>query len=233
MPIRWVIFDAVGTLMRPQPTVARAYWAAGRRHGSRLSEEEVGRRFHAAFSDFERAELAGADPADAADLQTTEERELHCWRTIVGRVLDDVADRDACFAELYEHFARPSAWEFFDDVGPAVAGLHERSVSMAVASNFDERLVRVLREQSLAPFLQFVLPSSTLGYRKPSRFFFERVRERTGCAAGELLYVGDDRRQDVLAARAAGFSALQIDRHALESGPDCVNDLRQIVDRLK
>jgi putative hydrolase of the HAD superfamily len=229
MPIRWVVFDAVGTLMHPHPPVARVYWEAGRRHGSQLPEDEVGRRFHAAFAAIDLAELADADPVA---MQTDEERESARWRTIVEAIFDDGADCDACFADLYEHFARPSAWRLFPDAEPAVRLLHERGVSTAVASNFDERLVLVLREQPLRQFMRFVLPSSTLGYRKPSRHFFGRVRERAGCAAGELLYVGDDWKQDVLAARYAGLSALHVDRDAIESPPDGVTDLRQLLDRL-
>jgi putative hydrolase of the HAD superfamily len=233
MPIRWVIFDAVGTLMRPQPPVARAYWEAGRRHGSGLEEAEVGRRFRAAFADFERSELTGADPGDAAVLQTTEAHESRRWRTIVERVFDDLADCDACFADLYEHFARPAAWEFFADIEPAVRALHARGVAVAVASNFDERLARVLREHPLTPLLRFVLPSSSVGYRKPSRHFFDRVRERAACAPEEMLYVGDEWQNDVQAARNAGISGLHIDRHALESAPGRITDLRQIAGRLR
>jgi putative hydrolase of the HAD superfamily len=227
-----VIFDAVGTLMRPQPPVARAYWEAGRRHGSGLEEAEVGRRFRAAFADFERSELTGADPGDAAVLQTTEAHESRRWRTIVERVFDDLADCDACFADLYEHFARPAAWEFFADIEPAVRALHARGVAVAVASNFDERLARVLREHPLTPLLRFVLPSSSVGYRKPSRHFFEGVRERAGCETSELLYVGDDWNQDVLAARAAGLSAVQVDRAAVEPATGRVTDLRELLDLL-
>jgi len=232
MPIRWVAFDAVGTLMRPHPPVARVYWEAGRRNGSRLPEEEVGRRFHEAFAAIEWADLAGADPADPAALRTSEARESERWRTIVRTVLDDVADGNACFAELYEHFAQPSAWRLFPDVEPAVRALHERGISIAVASNYDERLVRVLRGLPVQPFVRFVVPSSTLGYRKPSRYFFAGVRDRAGCAADELLYVGDDWNQDVLAARNAGLSALHVDRDAVESPADRVTDLRKLVDRL-
>jgi putative hydrolase of the HAD superfamily len=233
MPTRWVIFDAVGTLLRPRPSVARAYWDAGRRHGSQLDEVEVGRRFRAAFAAFEQSELAGADPNHAAVLRTTEDHESHRWRSIVANLFDDVIDCGACYAELHRHFAEPSAWELFPDVEAAVRGLHERGVHVGVASNFDERLVRVMRDQSVMPFVRFVLPSSTLGYRKPSRYFFDRVRETAGCPVEELLYVGDDWAHDVLAARNAGLPALHVNRAAIESDPGRVTDLRELLERLE
>src|SRR5438105_3948472 len=93
-----VFFDAVGTLIHPEPSAALAYAQIGQRHGSALSAELVRQRFAAAFAHEEAADLA-------AGLRTSEDRERRRWRTIVAAVLDDVADAEACFAALYEHFA--------------------------------------------------------------------------------------------------------------------------------
>src|SRR4051794_3441427 len=98
-----VFFDAVGTLIHPEPSAALAYAQIGKRHGTALPVEAIRQRFAAAFAREEAADLA-------AGLRTDEERERRRWRGIVTAVLDDVADPEACFAALYEHFARPSAW---------------------------------------------------------------------------------------------------------------------------
>ena len=45
--IRGVLFDAVGTLIYPDPPVAEAYRSIGRRFGSRLSVEQIAARFPA------------------------------------------------------------------------------------------------------------------------------------------------------------------------------------------
>ena len=40
-----ILFDAVGTLLRPQPSVAEAYRAAGLRYGTQLSLVDVAASF--------------------------------------------------------------------------------------------------------------------------------------------------------------------------------------------
>src|SRR5690606_20106058 len=48
--IRAVAFDAVGTLIHPDPPVAAIYEEISRRHGSRLTRDDVARRFRDAFA---------------------------------------------------------------------------------------------------------------------------------------------------------------------------------------
>ena len=64
-----VFFDAVGTLIHPNPSAALAYAQIGKRHGSGLSAEVVRAAFTAAFAREEAAD-------GAAGLQTSEEREV-------------------------------------------------------------------------------------------------------------------------------------------------------------
>ncbi len=76
-------------------------WAA--RFGSRRTAAEIAQRFRHAFDRQETLDRENAWITGPA-------RELERWQSIVGEVLDDVADPAACFEELYSHFARPSSW---------------------------------------------------------------------------------------------------------------------------
>jgi len=98
--MRAVVFDAVGTLIYPQPPAAVVYARIGRQLGSRRTVEEIGARFAAAFQHEESFDRQG-------DFRTSEERELLRWQRIVAAVLDDVSgsDRQACFHKLFEHFS--------------------------------------------------------------------------------------------------------------------------------
>src|SRR5262249_58022794 len=87
--IRAACVAAVGTLIHPEPAAAAVYAEPGRRFGSRLDDAAVAARFAAAF----RAE---EDADRATGLRTDEDRERRRWRRIVARVLDDVADGEAC-----------------------------------------------------------------------------------------------------------------------------------------
>ena len=110
MSVRWIVFDAVGTVIEPVPDVATVYHAIGARHGSRLSRTEVSDRFRSAFQADESADRA------TNRLTTDEFLERDRWRRIVNTVLDDVEDPDSCFQDLFDHFGRPGSWQCFDDV---------------------------------------------------------------------------------------------------------------------
>src|SRR5438128_1133471 len=128
--IRAVFFDAVGTLIHPDPPAPLAYAEAGRRFGSQHSPEVVGQRFAIAF---EAQEAIDRDYGWV----TSEQRELERWRTIVGTVLDDVADRSGCFDFLYGYFTRPESWRCEPGAGELFEELQARGYQLGLASNYD------------------------------------------------------------------------------------------------
>src|SRR5438552_16082961 len=101
--VRAVVFDAVGTVIHPQPPAPIVYAEVGRRFGSKRSAAGIVPRFKTAFDHQEAIDQANT-------LQTSEVREVERWRHIVREVLDDVPAPDACFRELCEHFGRADAW---------------------------------------------------------------------------------------------------------------------------
>ncbi|MGC3966669.1 MAG: HAD family hydrolase [Pirellulales bacterium] len=203
------LFDAVGTLIHPEPSVAAAYHAAGLRHGSRLALDEVDRRFRRAF--------AAEEALDAATggLRTDEARERRRWQAIVAVTFDDVsAERQAgLFAELWEHFARPSSWRAFDDAPIVIDALLRGGAVVAVGSNFDARLRPIVAELLPKVPADNVFASSLVGYRKPAAEFFDACLARLGLASREqLLIVGDDAENDFFGPRKLGYPALLLDR---------------------
>ena len=212
--IRAVVFDAVGTLIVPKPAVAEVYGDVGQRHGSRYRSEQLRERFAEAFGVQEALDRS-------AGWVTDEARELRRWRDIVAMVLDDVTDPAGCFAELYEHFARPSSWTCVPGTGPLLADLRRGRMKTALASNFDHRLLPIVRGLPELAGLDAVYVSSALGWRKPARGFFDAVAGGLGVPAGDILFVGDDPTNDLLGATEAGMQAILFDRK--------VGDIRETV----
>ncbi|REJ72620.1 MAG: HAD-IIIA family hydrolase [Planctomycetota bacterium] len=203
---RWIVFDAVGTLIFADPPVHLAYHRIGRAHGSRLSPAEVQARFQAAFAH------RVARSADNGPLTTSEAEERRFWQSLVGEVLPDAVDRDACFDELFRHFASPGSWQCFADVEETAAILREQDCRLAIASNFDGRLRGVCAAlEELAAFEEVVV-SSEVGYAKPAPQFFEAVLARCHCAPEQVVFVGDDAVNDVHGAQQAGLEAVHLDR---------------------
>lgn len=202
--IRAVVFDAVGTLIHPSPGVAEAYAATGQKHGSRLSLEEVADRFRAAFR---RQESIDRD----AGWVTDEAREVRRWREIVAETLPD-ADTVACFAELYEHFARPDAWVADVSARFVLDATRRRRLTVAIASNFDHRLHGIVAGTTELAAIDMIVVSSEVGARKPSPAFFAAIMNRLRIPANQIAFVGDDAINDGQGAADAGMHPILLGR---------------------
>ncbi len=121
-----IVFDAVGTLIRPDPSVAEAYAATAARQGVRLALDVVRARFQVHFENDEVRGNGGA-------LSTDEATERRRWRKIVIGVLPEIPDVDRAFDELWEHFSTPGSWRCFPDVAPALRALAAKGSRCASA----------------------------------------------------------------------------------------------------
>jgi putative hydrolase of the HAD superfamily len=201
---RALFFDAVGTLIHPDPPAPAVYAAVGRRYGSALDMETITARFRSAFRRQEVIDRVGS-------WRTNEDREYARWREIVAETLVDVADAEACFGELHSHFARPDAWRVQAEAGPVLRTLAERGWYIGMASNFDARLRGVVAAlPELAPVRTIVI-SSEVGFRKPADPFFEEIGRKTKMDLTRIIYIGDDFANDYAGARAAGMKAILFD----------------------
>jgi len=225
-PIRAVFFDAVGTLIHPDPPAAVVYAEVGRRFGSRLDLDTVARRFRTAFR--RQEDLDGAQ-----GLRTTEARERRRWQAIVTEVLDDVTDAAGCFQSLHDHFARPEAWRVEPETAEVLRQLSERGLELGLCSNFDSRLRRVTAGRPELVPLKHLAISSEIGWRKPAAAFFAHLGECTGLSPGQILVVGDDRDNDHDGARAAGLEAILFDpRGQAEPGLPRITFLSELLSRV-
>lgn len=230
--IRWIAFDAVGTLIYPDPPVAVVYHQAAVQHGSCLTLDEIERRFPAAFRKSEASNLRTGELHAEDLLVTSEEREYRRWQEIVATVIDDARHPEQCLDQLFRHFARPNAWKCYPDVGQTLARLRQFGFRLALASNFDHRLLAIARGQpELAPVEQVVV-SSLVGYRKPSPRFYEALASALHASPESILMVGDDEENDVVGARAAGLQAVQLMRGGKAVSGQQLGPLTDLLDLL-
>ncbi|HEY2839596.1 MAG TPA: HAD-IA family hydrolase [Pirellulales bacterium] len=226
---RAILFDAVGTLMRPEPSVSGAYTAVARRHGIELDQAEVERRFRRAFARQDAIDLAERDN------RTDQERERQRWRGIVEDVFGPIPQIEEIFLDLWGHFANARNWRLFDDVADVWRRLTEAGMTIGIASNFDDRLAGVCRELPPLDDEPHLFVSSQVGWRKPSRGFFAAIESSLSLRPEELLLVGDDLTNDLQAAQAAGWQAILLNRSELGGGalaPDSIGTLAGLLDRI-
>jgi putative hydrolase of the HAD superfamily len=212
--IRAVFFDAVGTLIVPQPPAASVYAEVLARHGIALPVEEIAGRFRAAFQREEQA-----DEADG--WATSEKRELRRWQSIVFAVCGDEADpvaKQICFHELFEHFSKPAAWHVADGAGEVLRRLAGTGLTLGIASNYDRRLHSVADGPPELEPIRLRVISSEVGWRKPGPHFFAALVLTAQCEPGKILHVGDDRPNDYDGAIAAGLQAVLLDPDGKETG---------------
>jgi putative hydrolase of the HAD superfamily len=201
-----VVFDVVGTLVEPSPSVAVAYQQAALRHGLTVDASIIQQRFKAAWRRQEAIDAASV-PAFA----TSRGREAERWRAIVDDVFEGAAPAAAIFADLWEHFGRVEAWQPLAHGRDLVRLAIDAGVTVALASNFDERLLAIAERLEPLSWVPHVFASSEIGWRKPAPEFFRWVEQRLGCGPAEVLLVGDDPELDVAAARRAGWRSLGVE----------------------
>lgn len=228
---QWLAFDAVGTLINPDPSVAVAYHSVGSRFGSQLTVEEVGQRFRSAFRRSERDGFPGG-PSPAESWKTSDSVEEARWRWIVGEVFSDIQEQESCFCELWDHFARPTSWSLFADVGESLSRLATAGYRLAIASNFDTRLHGVCDSLPSLGRIERRVVSATVGFRKPSAEFFAEVVRVCACEPHRILMIGDNHEYDVLAPRAAGLRSLHLDRSLSVSTTDKLTSLSDLTVRM-
>ncbi len=176
------------------------------------------------------SELACRVPAGADRFGMHREGAPGFWRELLERLsLHLGLERPSRFAahELYERFTRADAWELFPEVPSVLAGLRERGFAIAVLSNWDERLPRVLAALGLD--IDPVLTSQGCGCAKPSRAMFHQAVRALGVEPAHLLHVGDSQIEDFEGAIAAGCRAVLLDRAGEHSD---LRTLSGLLDRL-
>ena len=224
---RVVIFDAVGTLIYPDPPATLVYAQFGDQFGSKYPPDSIGRRFRNAFNRQEQADKITGLQRHA----TNELRERQRWKNIVSEVFEDVSSADdVLFDALWEHFSRGEHWRMFEEVAEIWQVLERLNLVISIASNFDERLSAICTAHQPLNSCQRIYWSAEIGYPKPSPEFFAEIARRLNASPQEILFVGDSLVNDYQGAKAVGWNAKLLCRQQESvTGPDEILNLRQIL----
>jgi len=92
-----------------------------------------------------------------------------------------------------------------------LAELRRRGLAIAVASNWDRRLPRLLANLGLGACIDAVICSEEVGSAKPAPSIFLACCRELGLPPAAVLHVGDAKVEDREGAQAAGLQALWLD----------------------
>lgn len=134
---------------------------------------------------------------------------------------------DGLFATYLDQYER--AWQAYPDALPCLEELYEYGFEPVLFSNGDDRQQRMKLERiGVRTYFSKVLTADSLGAAKPHRQAFDRAARALGRTGSELTYVGDDLDLDVLAARAAGWRAVHLDRSGTGHDRYRIRSLREL-----
>ncbi|GAB5442358.1 MAG: hypothetical protein Fues2KO_27070 [Fuerstiella sp.] len=204
-PLQAIAFDAVGTVMYPTPGVADAYRAAIERHFEcQIDVEQIRTATRTALR----------QRSETSDLRTDEAAERRFWADLVEQLCPPGQPEKAaaCFEDLFAHFAEPGHWACFPEVETVIPRLQAAGLKVALASNFDTRLNAVCDGLAGLSDIPHRIISSVVGFRKPAPEFFHAVVEKLQVPPQQILFVGDDRVNDVDGAAAAGMQTAWVVR---------------------
>lgn len=113
---------------------------------------------------------------------------------------------------LYDDFAHADTWEVYPYSVSVLKALKNRGLRLAIISNFDERLNKILQSLELDSYFDFIVTSHSCHYEKPDPRIFYHALEKAGVSPHLAAHVGDDIRDDYWGARNVGMHSFLLDR---------------------
>jgi HAD superfamily hydrolase (TIGR01509 family) len=204
MPVRCVVFDADDTLwdfttaMREALVLAiEAAQAAGPSAARGLSLEDLVARFDLLYAEHV------ATPRPGVPIASLRPRSFALALADLG--VDDAELVEHMAAVYFEH--RHGSLPLFPEVAAVLAALAEHHV-LGLVTNGNTDAER----SGLPGRFDFRLAADDIGRRKPDPRLFLMAAAAAGCRPGELVSVGDNVANDVVAPQAAGCRGVWINR---------------------
>jgi putative hydrolase of the HAD superfamily len=201
--VKAVTFDLAGTVLFPHPSVGAVYAACAQKHGVTVAAAEL--------------EAAFASALRSANKQAKAEA---FWREVVERTFGPhlpAAQAEAVFQECWHAFADAKAWRVAMGLVSVLGALKFLGIKVAVLSNADARMRRVLEQKDLARHFDGIYLSEEIGCAKPDPKAYAYAARSLGVALTALVHVGDSPVEDGEGPRNAGAVGVIIGgRHAPE-----------------
>ncbi|PUZ50292.1 hypothetical protein GQ55_6G047300 [Panicum hallii var. hallii] len=131
-----LLLDAGGTLLQVARPVAETYASIGRRYGVTKPEKGIMEGFKRAFS----------APWPKSLRYQGDGRPF--WRIVVAEATN--CTDDDYFEEVYQHYAHGDAWRLPVGADITLRELKDAGVKLAVVSNFDTRLRKLLKDLNVS-----------------------------------------------------------------------------------
>lgn len=206
------------TLLQHAPTGPDLYLRILAEQGHAVTADELELAVRPARDFYIQATREGRPFESSMDLA------IEFWEEYNGIVLDRLGIPMEVHGRLgekiYTEAWSPAAWRLFPEVVATLDHLQREGYRMAVISNFVDTLDAVCARHQLTGYFDVILPSVVAGTMKPDPEIFHLALRRLGVAAEDAWHIGDNYWADILGARAAGMTAVLVDREGAVPHPD-------------
>ena len=208
----FVFMDAGYTLFTANPSPSTFYHRVCTQHGVDITKEQMIEAMREVWVDIVIPEMS--DPN--ADFFCSDEEDRQWWWNYdseIFRRLGIPEERHGeIFEDIYGFFADPRAWELYPDTLEALEQLKSSGFSLAIVSNWNSSLQKVVDGLNISGYFDFAIASAEAGMKKPSPKIFQLALDRAGVEAERVVHVGDTYQTDILGARRAGIRGIMLDR---------------------
>lgn len=213
LPLPKAIFlDAFGTLFGVRGSVGQIYSEVASKYGVNCAPELLNQHFYLAFKAAAPCIFPGVPTADIPICECNWWREINRQTFTAAGVIEQFADFDVFFEDLYHHFTTSEVWEIYPDVIPALTNWQRSGVQLAIISNFDSRLYTVLEVLGLNHYFSTVTISTAVSAAKPQIEIFTAALSKHQCLPQFAWHIGDSFDDDYLGASHAGLTAIWLNR---------------------
>lgn len=209
MNIKFIYFDAGGTMLRTAKPVGQIYADIAQHYGWSADGEFLQKSFLHAW----RA-MKPRDPVEGARVRD----DKLWWKTLVKRTwsvysqMPDYFPFDDYFEEVYQVFERPEMWRLYPEVEECLCALKNKGLALGVLSNWDRRLRGILQGLEIMDYFCEIVISSEVGVEKPHPHIFDIAQKRTGFISESVLLIGDDKLFDQQGAESVGWKVEIVNR---------------------
>ncbi|MBI3491739.1 MAG: HAD family hydrolase [Acidobacteria bacterium] len=187
-------------------------------------------------SKFSQAVACAAPLLDVPDEAYDDEIFVAYTRRIIEGMGGQGPQVDACAREIYVEWAACQHFELYDDVPGVLRELSAAGLRIGLISNSHRCLASFQSHFELQGLISATVSSSQHGFMKPHPSIFAAALQLVDAQPADAVMVGDNFRQDVEGALAAGMRAVLLHRadtptlaHELsERGVPVIRSLREL-----